>query len=70
MKPVSRIQISHEQYQGPRLHNDLNKLVTESNDNFSSQQSLIDKQQKIIATHTDTIANLLGRIAKLEAGGA
>jgi hypothetical protein len=67
MKPVSRIQIDHHNYQGPRLHNDLNKLVTETNDNLTTHQGLIDAQAKTIATHTDTIASLLARISALEA---
>ena len=70
MKPVSRIQIDHHNYQGPRLHNDLNKLVTETNDNLTTHQNLIDAQAATIATHTETISNLLGRIAALEAANA
>ena len=61
MKPVSRIQINHHEYEGPRLHNDLNKLVTETNDTFTVHQMTID-------AHTATIASLLARIAKLENG--
>jgi hypothetical protein len=70
MKPVSRIQIDHSTYQGPRLHNDLNKLVTETNDNLTTHQNLIDAQAKVTTTHTTTIADLLARVAALEAANA
>ena len=66
MKPVSRIQINHHEYEGPRLHNDLSKLVTQSNDNFATQQTALDLHQKMFDAMDQTITSLLGRIAKLE----
>jgi hypothetical protein len=70
MKPVSRIQIDHSTYQGPRLHNDLNKLVLETNDNLTQHQTLLDLHQKTFAALGDTINGLMARIAALEAANA
>lgn len=60
MKQIDRFTISHGQYEGPRLHNDLNKLVDQANGNFSDHAAQLEAANQ-------TIADLLARVKALEA---
>jgi len=63
---LTRIQINHNSIDAPKLHNDLNKLVTQSNANFDSHQTEIDAANKIIASQNDLLTALTARVAALE----
>lgn len=67
MKPVSRFQIDHHNYQGPRLHNDLNKMVQQSNDNFEEHQKAINSNTSNISTLQSSLKTAIARITALEA---
>ena len=67
MKPVSRFQIDHHNYQGPRLHNDLNKMVQQTNDNFEAHQTAITAAASNITTLQSSLKTAIDRITALEA---
>jgi len=67
MKPLSRFQLDHHNYQGARLHNDLNKTVQQTNENFLSHQAMIDANVANIGTLQTQLASALARITALEA---
>ncbi len=67
MKQLDRFSMDHHKVDPPRLHGDLNRLVDQTNQNFVAHDQLITAANKTIATQTSTIADLLARIAKLEA---
>lgn len=58
MKPISRIQIDHNSYQGARLHNDLNKLVLEANDSLNIQDTAIKKLEGRQSVITNNITQI------------
>lgn len=58
MKQLDRFSISHGNYDGPRLHNDLNKLVDHLNDNFKSQDALIKALESRQAVVTNAVTNI------------
>jgi hypothetical protein len=60
VKKISRIQIDHNNYQGARLHNDLSKLVTETNDNFSTQDAQIKQLEGRQSVITNNITQIQG----------
>ncbi len=66
MKQLDRFSMDHHKVDPPRLHGDLNRLVDQTNSNFTAHEKLIAAQQTTLNTQTKTIADLLARISKLE----
>jgi hypothetical protein len=67
MKQLDRFSMDHHAPVKPsQLHGDLNRLVDQSNANFVDHAQQLTAANKTIAVHTETIASLLARIAKLE----
>lgn len=67
MKLVTRFLIDHHSYQGARLHNDLNKMVQQTNDNLLEHQTAIAANTTDITSLQSSLAAALARITALEA---
>ena len=66
MKPVNRLTIDHDNYRGDRLHNDLNKLVSQTNENFASHDASLIRVQGQLASQGAQITALLAQIKSLQ----
>jgi hypothetical protein len=58
VKPLDRFTIDHHNYQGGRLHNDLNKMVQQVNDALASLQSSIHGNAAAVTAAGEQIASI------------
>lgn len=62
MKTIDRFTIDHKQVDGSRLHNDLNKMARQLNENFTEHTTQIGQLQATTQSQAATIADLLARL--------
>jgi hypothetical protein len=58
--------VEHHKVDPPRLHNDLNRLVDQTNSNFVDHATQLATAHQTIATQATQITALLARVLKLE----
>jgi hypothetical protein len=66
MRQLDKFSIDHDNYQGARMHNDLNKLVEQSNVNFRDHSASLFDAHTIIGKQAIQIADLTKRLVALE----